>query len=206
MSKIENKVEYVNIDLLKKNPKNPRNIKPRKLSKLIESIKNDPKFLELRPILVDENYEIYAGNQRYQACVILNYKEVPIIMTKGISKELKEERMLKDNLHSGEFDFEKLKDEFDNEQVKYIFDDEEVFENLKEKVKEDETDKQLIKDMELKNFESYDYLVFCFNDVRDFLYALNKFGIGKVNCSYSEKKQKIGIGRVIDGKELVKII
>lgn len=209
MSKeITEKIEYVDVALLKKCNKNPRKIKNRAFYRLIESIKKDPKFLELRPILVDENYEIYAGNQRYAACLMLNWKEVPVVKTAGLTPGQKKERMLRDNLHAGEFDFQMLKDDFDNDMVKDIFDDPDVFNILDEKKEEEKvfSDAKLVEQMELKNFESHDYLVFAFNDIRDYLFVLQKLGIGKVDGSLSPKTKKIGIGRVVDGKSLARLL
>lgn len=207
MKEIAEKIEYIDISILKKSNKNPRKIKNRAFYRLIESIKKDPKFLELRPILVDENYEIYAGNQRYAACLMLNWKEVPIVKTIGLTEEQKKERMLRDNLHAGEFDFQILKDDFDNDMVKDVFDDPDVFSSLEEKEEEKAfTESKLVEQMELKNFESHDYIVFAFNDIRDYLFVLQKMGIGKVDGSLSPKTKKIGIGRVVDGKSLARLL
>lgn len=57
--------------------------------------------------------------------------------------------------------------------------------------------------MELQAFEHYDYLVFMFADLRDWLRVLQLLGVGRVNFSISRKTQKIGIGRVINGKSLL---
>ncbi len=206
MTDIE-KVEYVSVSTLKKHNKNPRVIKNRNFHLLMESIKKDPKFLEARPILCDEDMIIYAGNQRYQACLTLGWKEVPVIITRGLSEEQKKERMLRDNLHSGEFDINILYNDFDNDLVKSVFDDDKIFEDLIGKEPEPQIDDtRVFEEMELKNFESHDYLVFAFSDYRDFLIALQKLNIGKVNACFSPKGKKIGIGRVLDGKILVGLI
>lgn len=202
---VKNQIEYIDVSLLKKSNKNPRTIKNKEFSMLCESIKNDPSFMELRPLLVDENNEIYAGNQRFNACLTLGWKKVPIIKTVGLTKEQKEERMLKDNLHSGEFDLAILHDEFNNELVKCLM-GENVFDDLVEKDEFKVTDEKYIEDMELKNFENHDYVVFAFDDIRDFLFILEKFGISNVNCSFSPKSKKIGLGRVLNGKLLVDIL
>ena len=57
--------------------------------------------------------------------------------------------------------------------------------------------------MELQAFEHYDYLVFMFRDIRDWLRVIQLLGVGRVNYSISRKTAKIGIGRVIDGKRLL---
>jgi len=68
----------------------------------------------------------------------------------------------------------------------------------------DETDKlETIPQMELQAFEHYDYLMFMFQDIRDWLRVIQLLNVGKVNFSISRKTQKIGIGRVINGKRLL---
>lgn len=57
--------------------------------------------------------------------------------------------------------------------------------------------------MEIQAFEHYDYLVFMFRDIRDWLRVIQLVGVTKVNYSISRKTAKIGIGRVIDGKRLL---
>ena len=203
---VQDKVEYMDVSVLKKSNKNPRVIKNQQFSMLCDSIKEDPKFMELRPILVDEHNCIYAGNQRYQACITMGWKKVPVIKTFGLTDEMKEERMLKDNLHSGDFDLLMLRDNFDNEMVKNLMGDD-IFKDIEdEEDKVNVIDEKYIEEMELKNFENHDYIVFAFEDLRDFLFILQQFGIEKVNSSFSPKTKKIGIGRVINGKRLVDVI
>ena len=48
-------IKMVPLESLHKNPKNPRIIKDDKFKKLVQSIKDDPWFMRLRPIIYDEN-------------------------------------------------------------------------------------------------------------------------------------------------------
>ena len=66
---------------VKKNPNNPRFIKDDKFDKLCQSIKDFPKMMELRPIIVDDNNIILGGNMRYEALKKLNYKNIPANIT-----------------------------------------------------------------------------------------------------------------------------
>ena len=50
----------INILSVKNNPHNPRTIKDYKFNKLVQSIKEFPEMLKLRPIVVDENNIIQA--------------------------------------------------------------------------------------------------------------------------------------------------
>lgn len=57
--------------------------------------------------------------------------------------------------------------------------------------------------MELQAFEHYDYLIFMFRDIRDWLRILQLLAVTRVNFSISRQTQKIGVGRVLDGKRLL---
>ncbi len=69
-------VTKVKTNSIKTNPKNPRLIKDNKFKKLVNSIKEFPQMLELRPIVVDENNIILGGNMRHKACIEAGLKEV----------------------------------------------------------------------------------------------------------------------------------
>ena len=55
------KIELIDIKKIKNNPNNPRIIKDHKYAKLLESIKDFPEMLKIRPIVVDENMTILGG-------------------------------------------------------------------------------------------------------------------------------------------------
>ena len=199
---INTKIEYVNINDLKVSKRNPRKISPKELQKLCDSIEKDKGFLECRPILIDQNNEIYGGTQRYEACKILGYKKVPVIKTE-ISEETKKERVIKDNNHNGEWDLDILQEDFGKD---FIIDQIKDIEIDEQKQEKDTTDKKLVEQIELNNFESYNYFVFAFRDDRDFIYCCQKLGIQKVDGSFSPKLSKIGIGRIIEGERLAKLL
>lgn len=95
---------------------NPRFIKDGKFTKLVESIKADPNFLKQRPPLinhVDGRYICYAGNQRVRAAQAAGYIELVCFIEDDVSDEEQTKRMLLDNVHSGEWDFDILANEFD---------------------------------------------------------------------------------------------
>ena len=75
---------------IKPNPDNPRLIKDDKFKKLVESIREFPQMLELRPIVIDENNMVLGGNMRLKACLELGMKEVPVIYAKDLTPEQKE--------------------------------------------------------------------------------------------------------------------
>ena len=48
-------IQTVSISEVKLNPNNPRLVKDDKFAKLVDSIKNFPKMLEIRPIVVNDD-------------------------------------------------------------------------------------------------------------------------------------------------------
>ena len=100
------------IKQLKTNESNPRIIKEAKFKKLVQSIKDFPEMLELRPIVIDEDNVILGGNMRYRACVEAGLKEVPIKIAKGLTEEQKQEFIVKDNVGFGEWDWDILGNEW----------------------------------------------------------------------------------------------
>ena len=105
------------INELKPNESNPRIIKEAKFKKLVQSIKEFPEMLELRPIIVDEDMIILGGNMRFRACVEAGLKEVPVKIAKGLTEEQKEEFIVKDNVGFGEWDWDILGNEWDNKKL-----------------------------------------------------------------------------------------
>jgi hypothetical protein len=66
------------ISKLKYHPKNPRRISDEALEKLMQSIRDFPKMMELRPIIYDPaTFEVLGGNQRLAALQKLGYTEIP---------------------------------------------------------------------------------------------------------------------------------
>jgi hypothetical protein len=65
-------MEYLKISEIKINPANPRIIRDERYRKLVRSIAQFPKMLDVRGIVVDGTRTIMGGNQRYRAiCDIL---------------------------------------------------------------------------------------------------------------------------------------
>ena len=107
-------ITKVKVKDLKPNPENPRVIKDDKFEKLVASIKEFPEMLDKRPLVVDENMVILGGNMRFRAIQHLGIKEVNVIIADGWSQEQKAEFIIKDNVSSGEWDFDMLANVFDD--------------------------------------------------------------------------------------------
>jgi site-specific DNA-methyltransferase (adenine-specific) len=102
---------------IKLNPNNPRLIKDDKFAKLVQSIKDFPEMLDIRPIVVNSDMVILGGNMRFKACKEAGLKEVPIVIADNLTEEKQREFLIKDNTSGGEWDFEMLANEWDNEQL-----------------------------------------------------------------------------------------
>lgn len=57
-------MQIIKTKKIKPNPNNPRVIKNNKFKQLVNSIKEFPEMLELRPIVVDSNMVVLGGNMR----------------------------------------------------------------------------------------------------------------------------------------------
>lgn len=104
----------VNVSEVKLNPRNPRSIRDHKFKKLVKSIRDFPEMLEMRPIVVDEDMVILGGNMRFKALCEAGLTKVTIIQMTGLSKEKKDEFVIKDNASYGEWDWDALANKFDN--------------------------------------------------------------------------------------------
>jgi DNA modification methylase len=102
------------------NPANPRIIKDDRIKKLVKSISEFPKMMELRPIIVDSEGMILGGNMRFKALKELNYKDVPNSWVKRadeLTDEEKQRFIIEDNIGFGEWDFDLLTNEWDKDQL-----------------------------------------------------------------------------------------
>jgi ParB-like chromosome segregation protein Spo0J len=107
----------IKISEIKLNPNNPRLIKDEKFKKLVQSIKDFPEMLDIRPIVVNKDMVILGGNMRYKACKEAGMKEIPIIIAENLTEEQQREFLIKDNTSGGEWDWEMLANEWDVEQL-----------------------------------------------------------------------------------------
>jgi DNA modification methylase len=98
---------------IKPNPNNPRIIKDDKFKKLVQSIKDFPEMLKLRPIVVNAEMVVLGGNMRLKACQAAGLTEVPTILASGLTDERQREFIIKDNVGFGEWEWETLANEWD---------------------------------------------------------------------------------------------
>jgi len=111
------KTELIKLSSIKSNPNNPRVIKDDKFKKLVQSIQDFPKMLEIRPIVINDDNIILGGNMRLKACKEAGLKEVPIIKATDLTEEEQRQFIIKDNIGYGEWDWDMLANEWDNEEL-----------------------------------------------------------------------------------------
>jgi hypothetical protein len=102
-------IKKIDIKDIKPNPKNPRTIKNEKFLKLVQSIKDFPEMLEVRPIVLNKDMVVLGGNMRLKACIEAGLKEVPVIVSE-LGEEQQKQFLIKDNVSYGEWDYMLLKD------------------------------------------------------------------------------------------------
>ena len=111
------KTKSVKIGEVKVNPNNPRLIKDEKFAKLVQSIKELPQMLEIRPIVVNSDMVVLGGNMRLKACKEAGLKEVPIIIADNLTEDQQREFLIKDNVSGGEWDWNMIANEWDADQL-----------------------------------------------------------------------------------------
>ena len=112
------KTEIVSIKKVHPSPTNPRVIKDYKFRKLVQSIKDFPEMLQIRPIVVDEEMVVLGGNMRLRACIEAGLLEVPIIKASNLTEDQKKEFVIKDNSSFGEWDWDVLANQWDTDLLK----------------------------------------------------------------------------------------
>ena len=102
---------------IKSNPNNPRVIKDERFRKLVKSIEEFPKMMELRPMVVNADNIVLGGNMRLKALKELGYKEVPDEWVKSAEELTEDEQrrfIIADNVGFGEHDFDILANEWNS--------------------------------------------------------------------------------------------
>ena len=126
-------IKTVKLSEVKTNPNNPRIIKDDKFSKLVKSIQEFPKMLEIRPIVVNADMIVLGGNMRLKACKEAGLKEVPIIMADTLTEDEQKQFIIKDNVGFGEWDWDILANEWDAEELDEWGLDVPIFDDYSEK-------------------------------------------------------------------------
>ena len=199
-------MEKVKISAIKANSKNPRIIKDDKFKKLVKSIQDFPEMLEKRPLVcftdIDGKYVVLGGNMRLKAAQEVGLKELPIVLANDWTKEQRDEFLIKDNVGFGEWDWDDLANEWDQDKlVDWGLDLPLGFDEIKETkdipdIGEIEFSEELLLE--------HNYIVLYFDNAMDWEVAQELYGLKQVKSKdTSDKTKKIGIGRVVNGKNFI---
>jgi len=139
---------------------------------------------------------------RLKALNELKFKEIPIIVADEWTEEQKNEFLIKDNVGFGEWDWDSLANEWDAEKLDdWGLDLPVDLDAIKETkdipdIGEIEFSEELLLE--------HNYIVLYFDNAMDWEVAQEVYGLNKVKSKTSaEGTQKIGIGRVINGKNFI---
>jgi hypothetical protein len=110
------KIEHLPISEIKPNDDNPRRISGERFANLVQSIKDFPEMLEIRPIVINDDNIVLGGNMRLKACIEAGIKTVPIIRAENLTEEQQKEFIIKDNVSGGEWDWDAL-ESWDSEKL-----------------------------------------------------------------------------------------
>lgn len=190
------KVENLKVRAIKPYEANAKKHPPEQVEHIANSIRE---FGWQQPLVVDRNNVLVIGHGRLLAAKKLGLEEVPCVRADELTDEqIKALRLADNKTNESEWDFDLVAlDMLDItiDMSQFGFDtDEEIAEKAKKE--------KVIKEMELKAFEHYDYVVFVFKNQMDWLNVVQNFGLERVNAGYG-KTRKIGLGRVVDGKRLL---
>jgi len=107
------KIEKIEISKLKPARYNPRQISTKQYNDLKKSIE---RFGLVDPIIVNKDFTIIGGHQRYKICKELKHKEIDCVVL-DLTKEQERELNVRLNKNTGEFDFDILSTEFDIDEL-----------------------------------------------------------------------------------------
>ena len=201
-----NKNEQMNIEWVKTtdihaNENNPRILKDDKFKKLVQSIKEFPEMLEIRPIVVNNEMMVLGGNMRLKAIQEIGLKEIPIIKAENLTEEQEREFLIKDNVGFGEWDWDALANDWNPEELNQW--------GLDVPNIDDITETKDIPDVGEVEFSEellleHNYIVLYFDNPLDWEVAQGIYGLNQVKSKESAVKcQKFGIGRVVNGKNFL---
>jgi len=198
MNHLNNMKKQIKSYKIQGNPNNPRIIKNDKYRKLVQSIKDFPEMLKLRPIVVDENMMILGGNMRWKASRDAGLKDVWIEIAEGLSDEQKEEFIVKDNVNFGEWDWDMVANQWETGKLKEWGVDLPVLDERLEVINGEEPEIEITEEI----LEEHNYIVFTFDNKLDWQVVKDIFDI-KTVYKLNKKMERKGVGRVRKGIELI---
>lgn len=198
-------MDYIAISKVRPNSENPRYIKDEKFKKLVQSIKEFPEMMPVRPIVVNKEMVVLGGNMRLKAMQEAGLERVWVEVVDW-SEEKQREFIIKDNVGFGEWDWDELANTWDAEELKdwgmdvpFTDDDIEEMKNPTNQSSENPFAMELDRES--------NYIVLKFDTDIDWIQAKTLFNLNSVASRRANGKPwSIGIGRVIDGALAIKNI
>jgi hypothetical protein len=194
-------IEWVKTKDIIPNTENPRIIKDDKFKKLVQSIKDFPEMLEIRPIVVNNEMMILGGNMRLKAIQEIGIKEVPIIKAENLTEQQQREFLIKDNVGFGDWDWDALANDWDPGDLnKWGLDVPNIDDITETKDIPDVGEVEFSEELLLE----HNYIVLYFDNPLDWEVAQGVYGLNQVKSKESAIKcQKFGVGRVVNGKNFI---
>ena len=194
------KIEYLKTDELIPYANNPRNN-----DEAVDYVANSIKEFGFKvPCVIDNEKNVICGHTRLKAAKKLGIKEVPCIIADDLTEEQIKAFRLSDNKvgEFAEWDFNLLDEElngiFDIDMKQFGFDLQSIIDDEDDKKEDGEvpfTEELLL---------NHNYIVLYFDNDFDWEVAQEKFGLKMVKDLIPRKGQPKGIGRVINGSEVLK--
>ena len=194
------KTEQRQISELKPAKYNPRvKLSGRRKKALEESL---DKFGLSSPIIINADNTIIGGHQRYYIYKERGRKVVDVrVPNRKLTKKEEKEKNLRLNENLGEYDIEKLA-VYDIEFLDMVGFSRSDLEKVYRKKDKDMPEVEFSRELLLE----HNYIVLYFDNPLDWEVAKEKFGLKRVKDYIPRKGQPVGVGRVIEGKKVLKRI
>ena len=202
----------VDPNTLKPNPVNPNRHSAHQIQ-LLASIIQEQGWRN--PVTVSKRSGlIVRGHGRLEAALLIGCEVIPVDEQDYASDAEELADLLADNRLSelAELDEDDLRKvlrsiqdgdpDFDIELTGFMEDE---IRKLMDDADNPEDELETIPRMECQAFETHDYLVFMFHDLRDWMQVLQLMGVREVDYSITRRTKKIGLGRVLHGKRLIEL-
>ena len=195
-------IQKVKLSEIKSNPNNPRIIKDDKFHKLVKSIQEFPKMLEIRPIVVNQDMIVLGGNMRLKASKEAGLKEVFIVKADDLTEDEQKQFIIKDNVGFGEWDWDMLANEWEADLLEEWGLDVPIESKIDDS--EEGDDINIPKSLQVIPKKEY-ILIMADEDSDDWIELQNIFKCGIVRqggCKIGSSSDKVGTGleRVFDLK------
>lgn len=195
------KIEQIAIKDLKPYERNAKKHDETQIKNVMESIKQ---FGFAQPLVVDKDNVLIIGHCRLIASKRLKLETVPVVRMDELTQEQVDKLRLLDNkLNESEWDMDLLAEDIPG----LDFSDFDIDWGLSG-ISIEDIDQEILNPEEpiaRELNEANNYIVLEFNTETDWMEAQTVFGLERVQtCDDNPKIRRFGVGRVIDGAEIMK--